>query len=529
MKSKTKKHSERKKMSHTWKHDRAAENIDKRIKDVESVKIVDYVRDTDLESIPTAKAYKVDGVHLYADILNLEDMLHCTDFEGETCHKRTLRFLNQHFRAVDRILNKTDAKRVDFHNQRLHALISKPYNTQTGAEAARVNRAVAIAQLVIDVLKQTGDSDEHIPDAKVRVGIDSGRALAVNNGRNGYREPLFLGEPANQAAKIANGGASGIFLTNAARKAIGLDSLEQPAKTALTREEIEACQDKAALDVTAQTIVSEWEKDMENNPIGAFQFSRHTPPFRTMDIPSLTPANSRRQEAISIYADIDGFTNYVNRHIDDRPEDVVKALHVIRAELERVLTSDFDGRRIRFIGDCIHGLLCEGTAQTTDIEETIRSGTLCAGALRSSFDLALEKLGDNGVDTEGLGLAIGFEYGFMAVSRLGIKGGRVRCAVSRGVLASEREQMGCTGVQTAIGQAAYDNAPDEIKKLFGSNRKKSDLDYDAANAGQAEQTQKAESRQGGGLLRSAAPAAAAGGFSFPAKAAGPSKKPASFA
>lgn len=515
-------------MSHTWKHDRAAEQIDKRIKDIETVEIADYVREKDLESIPTAKAYRVDGVHLYADILNLEDMLHCTDFEGETCHKRTLRFLNQHFRAVDRILARTDAKRVDFHNQRLHALISKPYNTQSGAEATRVNQAVAIAQLIIDVLKETGDSDENIPAAKVRVGIDSGRALAVNNGRNGYREPLFLGEPANRAAKIANGSTSGIFLTNLARMAIGLEELEEPAKTALTKAEIEACQKAAALEVTAQSIVDEWEEDMEKNPIGTFQFTSHTPPFRTMDIPALTPANSRRQEALSIYADIDGFTNYVNRHIDDRPEDVVKALHVIRAELERVLTNDFDGRRIRFIGDCVHGLLCEGTAQTTDVEETIRTGALCAGGLRSSFDLALKKLGENGVDTEGLGLAIGFEFGSTAVSRLGLKGDRVRCAVSRSVLASESEQTRCTGVQTAIGQVAYDKGPAAIRDLFGKTRKANSLDFDAAVDGLAAKEQKAESKSGGGLLRSAAPAAASG-FSFPTQAAGPSKKPASFA
>ncbi|KVW83226.1 adenylate/guanylate cyclase domain-containing protein [Burkholderia cepacia] len=467
-------------MSHTWKHDHAAEQIDKRIKDVDAVEIVDYVRDTDLESIPTAKAYKVDGVHLYADILNLEDMLHCTEVEGETCHKRTLRFLNQHFRAVDRILARTDAKRVDFHNQRLHALISKPYNTQPGAQAARVRRAVAIAQLVIDVLKLTGDSDEHIPAGKVRVGIDSGLALAVNNGRNGYREPLFLGEPANHAAKIANGTVSGIFLTNAARVAIGLDTLDDPSRTALTRAEIEACENEAALGVTVQTIVGEWQKDMENNPIGAFQFSRHTPPFRTMDIATLTPGNSRRQEALSIYADIDGFTRFVSRHIDESPEDVVKALHVIRAELERVLTSDFDGRRIRFIGDCVHGLLCEGTAQTTDAHATISTGTLCAGALRSSFNLALEKLRDAGVDTDGLGLAIGFEYGFVAVSRLGLKGDRVRCAVSRGVLASEHEQTLCNGTQTGIGRAAYDNATQAVRDLFGKGRRVSRLDFNEA-------------------------------------------------
>src|SRR5690606_36216822 len=129
-------------------------------------------------SIPRNKAYRMDAVHLYVDILNVRDMLDSTQLEGETCHKRTLRFLNLHYRAVHRILSSANALRVDFHNQRLHAVVAKPY----GEEGDRVNRAVAIAQLIKGVLLETGDHDNNTPAAKVRLGIDSGRALVVNNG-----------------------------------------------------------------------------------------------------------------------------------------------------------------------------------------------------------------------------------------------------------------------------------------------------------------------------------------------------------
>jgi class 3 adenylate cyclase len=159
---------------------------------------------------------------------------------------------------------------------------------------------------------------------------------------------------------------------------------------------------------------------------------------------------------------------------------VVKALHVLRAEMARVLEVDFGGRKIRFIGDCIHGLLCEGTAQTTDAEATISTASLCAGALRSSFELALEKLTDDGVDTAGLGLQIGFEYGPMTVSRLGLHGDRIRCSVSRGVRASEAEQLRCEAEETAIGPVAYDAGTEGVRELFGSPRKTAGLDYDTA-------------------------------------------------
>ncbi len=177
-------------MAKNWKKDRAKDRIDASIAalPLSKIEIKEYVRDTSLHDLPQHVAYRVNGVHLYADILNLRDMLNVTSTEGETCHKKTRRFLNLHYRAVYRILDRVDAMRVDFHNQRLHAVVAKPYDE----EADRIHRAIAIGQLIVDVLAQTGEDDEH-PNAKVRIGIDSGKALAVNNGRRGHREPLFLG------------------------------------------------------------------------------------------------------------------------------------------------------------------------------------------------------------------------------------------------------------------------------------------------------------------------------------------------
>lgn len=465
-------------MAKGWNKERAEKHIECRIDDVETVVIKEYVRDMSLESIPTNTAYRVDGVHLYADITNLDAML---GTDTETSHKRTLRFLNLHYRAVNRVLCRVAARRVDFHNQRLHALIAKPYNSEEGAEAKRVQKAVAVGQLIIEVLNETGEKDTHIPSATVRIGIDTGLSLAVNNGRNGNREPLFLGEPANQSAKLASGGKlSGIYLTNSAREAIGLKTVDTPKTTALTESEIGDCKEAAALDVTADEIVEEWHTDLKNNPIGSFEFFRHTPPFCDIDINKLTPANSRRQESVSIYADIDGFTNYVADHVKENPQDVVRVLHVVRAELERVLSQEFKGRRVRFIGDCVHGLLCEGTAHTTDEEATISSATLLAGALRSSFDLALEKLEAKDHETGDLGLAIGFEYGPMTLTRLGMQGDRVRCSVSRGVLESEERQKVCKGTETAIGPVAYKIGPESVRKVFGASRKIAGLDYNEA-------------------------------------------------
>src|ERR1035437_8283512 len=149
----------------TWKKERASERIDTWLKNMplKDIEIKEFVRDTDLTNLPGNVAYRLDGAHLYADILNLSDMLHVTDAEGETGHRRRLRFLNLHHRAVYRILQRAEAIFVDFHNQRLHSVVAKPYDS----DVKRAQRAVAIGQLIIDVLARTGEDADH-PAAKVR-------------------------------------------------------------------------------------------------------------------------------------------------------------------------------------------------------------------------------------------------------------------------------------------------------------------------------------------------------------------------
>lgn len=479
-------------MANTWNKDRAAKHIDNQIKALETIEIKDYVRDMSFENIATHKAYRVDGVHMYADIQNFTDMLTSAESESETAHKRALRFLDLHYRAVTQILDAVDAIRVDFHGQRLHSLFTKPYNTETNAEKKRVQRAVATADLIIETLKQTGDLDENIENAKLRIGIDTGLSLAVNNGRKGNKEPLFLGNPANYAAKLAsNNQAQGIYLTNAARSALSLPKVDKPESNKLTKAEIDDCKNAAALGVTVEEIVSKWKEHKDKNRLKDYNFTRQTPPLRDMPIGELTPANTKRQDMVSTYADIDGFTSYVSANIKNNAEDVIRTLHVLRSELERVVTAEFSGRRVRFIGDCIHALSYEGTTHTIDEVESISYATLMAGALRSSFNLAIEKLEAAKYKTGNLGLSIGFDLGPISVSRLGIKGRRIRCAIGRKVLKSEDMQFKCDGTETGIGQSAYNAASEAVKDLFGSKHKVANLDYNEAVESLSEKGDKA--------------------------------------
>src|SRR3546814_4018954 len=91
-------------------------------------------------------------------------------------------------------------------------------------------------------------------------------------------------------------------------------------------------------------------------------------------------------------------------------------IHVIREELNAVLKEDCGGKRVRFIGDCIHGLMTKVQEEDTakdDAPGAVEDAAVCAAAMKSSFDLCLEAV--PGLDD--LDLAIGIEYGPVPLTR----------------------------------------------------------------------------------------------------------------
>jgi class 3 adenylate cyclase len=180
----------------------------------------------------------------------------------------------------------------------------------------------------------------------------------------------------------------------------------------------------------------------------------------------LSPSKSVRNEIACIFADIDGFTAYVDEAIKGGSAKIkaaVRTVHVIREELNDVLQDDFKGKRIRFIGDCIHGGIAAGDLDDDDASEAVTQAGLCAAGMASSFDLCLEET-EPGAD---LDLAIGIEYGPVPISRLGTPGDdSVRCAVSRAVVNAERLQQSLERGGVAMGPVALSHANMPMQKAF---------------------------------------------------------------
>lgn len=428
---------------------------------LKKVEIRELTREMDLANsdIPLDVAYQVNGAHSYLDIANASDLLDSTESESERSHKRFLRYLHILQRVVHTtVLAETDVYKIDFQNSRLHTLIYKPYDD----EAKRVVVAVAVADALLRLLAKADDLHGELEDAKIRVGIESGKALAVRNGTRGHRELLFLGNPANQAAKLLTGTNDGIYLGADARAALGSTyKATDPRAAVLTEAQIADCVKRSGLTLDVDAMLKRWKEELKEIALADFVFTRPTPPLSQLKVDSLSPKESRRIEAVALMADIDGFTKFVAERIGTKDAgEAVRILHVLRKELRDIL-NDFGGCKVRYIGDCLQGVVAEG-AGATDAGKTAETALWCAAAMRDGLDVIHTEF----PDSKDLGLAIGLDFGPLSLTRLGVKGSRDRCIAGLAMNGAQVLQEGCKGAETAVSDRAYDAAPAWIRKAF---------------------------------------------------------------
>jgi class 3 adenylate cyclase len=494
-----------------WDRARSLERINKLMASVPTVTAVDLSKDLyptmlkevqagsraridlkeSFQSIPRNRAILVDGVHVYARLANYDEYRLEGNHETEQGHKRGLNFLHLHYAASDRIIEDFGAIRIDYHGGRMHCVVAEPLDD----EYARIAKAIELAQRLIEfssIVSRDIASGNY--QARMKIGIDTGKCVAIRSGSGHDQDPLFLGNAANYAAKLAEGEGEGIFLSNEARRILGMGtyiSLNEERSNSINAEtrlrtSTSARTRKPELgmvfdggDATYTNLIKEWRADIQNfkgyaGGQSAFVFHQHTPPLKTIDFGNLSPGNSIRMPLVSIFGDVSGYTAYIENAMQTgRVGEAVRAIHVIRGELHNVLKDDFSSRKVRYIGDCIHGLLAVGQPNAIDTQTSVIEAVQCAAAMRSSFNLIKQMLALNT-----LGLAIGVETGITPVSRIGRRGdGSVRVASSSATIISETEQSDADGTQLAIGQAAYDALPLYMRNAF-QDRKADGLDCD---------------------------------------------------
>lgn len=449
----------------SWKYDRARERIKQHIE-----RAPEIVGDTTSLSehraavrqslraalargeFPRSRAVIIEGVHLYGRLLDFESFVAGHHgIEDQAHHVKMLMFLDGHYSIWESLVSDGGGFTVDFHGPRLHAVLAE----KGLSPSEQIERATALAARLGEASRVAGRALGI--ETRTRFGIDYGTCVALTTGRSHETDTLFLGRPANHAAKIAaESDIDGIYLAPGAQRHVHTEvpfgdygagrALESFVGQARGRHSFDA------LDAAQEAIVSGKYRPPR------VQFYRPEPPLASLKFANLKPSKTAHLGVASLFADIDGYTAYIDGAISKGHDFVKKAttaLHVIREELNDVLRQDFGGKRVRFIGDCIHGLLAEGQA-SDDPEESVEQGLYCGFGMRSSFSLAQTMLGD----LDAIDLAVGVEYGPVSVTRIGNRGdASIRCAAGRAVVLSERAQQEIIGGGIRLGQVAASIAP----------------------------------------------------------------------
>jgi len=438
-----------------------------------------------LVKIPRNRAIMTNAVHVYANLVDFNSVLVDAGRETEASHRRAFEFLHTHYSACDTLIDEFEMQRVDFHGPRLHAVVLAPDGDSNEAERVRV--AIAFAAAFREMVERIG---HEYPEFRtdVRIGIDTGPAVAIDGGKADEAEPLFIGSPANHAAKLAAGDVGGVYPSERARRLLqqpdpsDFRPLEKAFERAFLDQRVIVSHDTTASG-RLQAAYDSFQTDLRlrksaGSAAVAFTFHYKTPPLSDIVFADHPPSNAVRMPSASLFADIDGFTAYIDGAIrSGAVAEAVANLHIMRAEMAAVLRDDFKGRKVRFVGDCIHGLLAEGNAREVYQTETMRTAVLAASGIRSSFELCQTML--PGIAE--LGIAIGIDFGTTPICRLGLRGAAsVRAATSRATCLSEAEQQRCTGLETALGQSAYSASPATIRQAFMADRKLRNLTAETA-------------------------------------------------
>lgn len=439
-------------------------------------------------SVPRNRAILTDGAHVYADLMEFGDQLR-SERDSAASFRRALQFLHLHYGGCDRLIEAFGLQRVDFHGSRLHAVVLTPAGEEF--ELERLAKALAFARAFEAMVARAGARFGGRFRTRVAIGIDVGKAVAINSGRGAEPEPLFIGRPANHAAHLAASGHPGIHLSERAQRLLARVRMVPSARPADVLDELIRRGERGAgagvyasrtladaRDLELAAFDRELAETERTGTLAVFNFHHHPPPLRSLDFALLPPSNSVLMDLVAVFADLAGFTDYVDQGLaSGQVRQVVANLHVIRGELAATVREDFGGRKVRYIGDCLQAILAEGDTRNTHPQDSVERAVLAAGGLRSSFDLCRREL----PGIAALGLAIGLEYGATPACRLGLRGdASVRCVTSGVTCESERLQQGCDGAETALGTEALRVGGVAVQRAFRGGPVIRNLTYHAA-------------------------------------------------
>jgi class 3 adenylate cyclase len=449
-----------------WNEERSRQRVkDKDFHDFE-VDVQDLRRAMDFRNLGTKDVRRVEGVHVYVDVPGFHDAV---SEAGNDKHKQQkLVRAASVLRKVQRdLMDADDIGDIQRQTVRLHALAYKPYDADDESKAAWRAKQAAIHAItqntyVIDVF------DRVFGEARFgsASGLSGGTSYIANIGKTGERELISLGSCANLAAKIL-GVTDTISVTEDVfdllpeclkqhfKKSAAVAGVQSYRATGLRWGQYPELADDLGVSWNEEKWREKTEQYRDDLPLDQIEVSDATV---LIDLDLLTERNCKRTAAVAIYADLDGFTQYVQEaESDEKVVSLIRQFHMIRAEFHAVIGGDYEGLVLQHRGDCILAILHIPCCDERHAKRC-RKAVDIAIALQSSMDHVLN---EHLKDRKNIHVAVGLDVGKAFVTRLGKKGRRVGICFGPEVSSAERLQLRTGARKIRISEEVYDQLDDE--------------------------------------------------------------------
>jgi class 3 adenylate cyclase len=449
----------------SWNKSRSTERIEKTLASMPKIEVSPLPREMNLENVTLGKPKIVTGVHLYSAIAN--EAAHITEALTVGDHEAArpvLRAVHLWQREVSRIVGKDfDAAKIHFQGTRLHAIVYRP----VGNMLEVVGRAAALAH-AIELMTRKAFNDLLGEDARFEIaaGVAYGETLATRSGSKGDSELLFLGNAANHAAKVLKSDvrlrATADFVGLLASEEIDAETTlmdDSAYRVGMTLAAVEKAVERYKLDWSLDASRKRIETDLESIPLEAVGVGKATAPI---DKERLSLANSKLNDATTLFGDVDGFTAMVEAasFSDVEQEVLMRNFHVMRAELRHIATQDFDTLRIQYQGDRIQAL--RHLPYDDEADRALQAVRLAAAWQTAMAETITTVLGD----LSGLHLAVGLDTGPTLVSKLGEYGNRDMICLGKSVRRAAKIEQALAGDEIGMSATVRDLLPSRVAELF---------------------------------------------------------------
>lgn len=439
----------------SWNLERSQDRVRHKWEETAGVEVTRLTKQMDLTNITLMRPKLVHAAHLYVDIENFAELLG-SELDEPTA-KEILRRLHLQAREITRICETDfDAAKVHFQGPKLHAIVYRPYDDH-GALVQEALLLVAAIRHSVEVIA----NDVLGGDWTVAAGIDIGDAVATMNGVGGDRELLFLGNPANRAAKIIT---RGISITDESAELVadkfdGYLSDGAPGTKVFSMGEADLVEALVGSPSTwtASTSEKRLADELEKWPINRVKISRAT---GEIDKSCLGLANNKLVSGANVFVDIDGFTAYIDAAADVDGELVhaVRSFHVIRSEMRAVAVNDYGALRVQYQGDRMQAL----AFMPMDDAKIARKGIDIGAGINASVVHTLPSVVGSGA----LPVATGVCLGETIVTRVGEHGQRDQVCLGSTTQDAARIEEGLDGGDIGIDKTSLELLPEELAAEF---------------------------------------------------------------